>query len=282
MIQLFASDIWENNRKSSKGNQLKWRHGDYWYKADYMGYEGLAECVVSSLLEKSSLDSSEYVCYEPETIEYKNTQMKGCRSKNFLKDGEQLVTLERLFFLKYGTSLYESIFRINNEQERLVFLTNQISQLTGLRGFGEYLCKLFTIDAFFLNEDRHMHNIAVIMKEDGSYRLCPAFDNGASLLSDTNLDYPLTEDLFSLMTDVHSKSISADFEKQLEAAEKLHGEQIHFSFTNHDIQALCNRMKKETEYDTTIIDRVGEILLQQRRKYAYLFQIPFAAPSEGL
>lgn len=271
MIQLLVSELWENNRKSSKGNQLKWRHGDYWYKADYMGYEGLSECAVSSLLEKSSLDISEYVCYEPETIIYKNQHLGGCRSKNFLKDDEQLITLERLFFLKYGTSLYESIFRIDGEKARLVFLTNQISQLTGLCGFGEYLCKLFTIDAFFLNEDRHMHNIAVILKNDGSYRLCPVFDNGASLLSDINLDYPLTEDLFSLLDEVKSKSISTDFEKQLDVAEEMYGDQIHFTFTSHDIQTLCDRMKSETEYDTDVIDRVGEILLQQRRKYAYLF-----------
>ena len=67
MIQLSASELWENDRRSSKGDQLKWRHGDNWYKADYLGYEGLAECVVSSLLAMSSLDRSGYVCYEPET-----------------------------------------------------------------------------------------------------------------------------------------------------------------------------------------------------------------------
>ena len=82
MIQLLVSELWKNNRKSSKGNQLKWRHGDYWYKADYMGYEGLSECVVSSLLEGSSLDISEYVCYEPETIIYRDQHLNGCRSKN--------------------------------------------------------------------------------------------------------------------------------------------------------------------------------------------------------
>ena len=32
---------------SSKGNQLKWFDGDSWYKADYAGYEGLAEYVCS-------------------------------------------------------------------------------------------------------------------------------------------------------------------------------------------------------------------------------------------
>ena len=40
---------------TSKGDQLKWKIDDRWYKADYMGYEGLVEYVVSRLLEKSSL-----------------------------------------------------------------------------------------------------------------------------------------------------------------------------------------------------------------------------------
>ena len=58
MIKLFDEDIKDNNRKSSKGNQLKWKRDGIWYKADYTGYEGLAECVVSYLLSKSSLNES--------------------------------------------------------------------------------------------------------------------------------------------------------------------------------------------------------------------------------
>ena len=63
--------------------------------------------------------------------------------------------------------------------------------MTGLKNFGVYLNKLFTIDAFFLNEDRHTHNIAVLMNEKGEFAYCPIFDNGAGLLSDTLMDYPL-------------------------------------------------------------------------------------------
>ena len=33
MIELFERDIIEDNRRSSKGNQLKWSSGIYWYKA---------------------------------------------------------------------------------------------------------------------------------------------------------------------------------------------------------------------------------------------------------
>lgn len=47
MVQLFEQDIKTNDRQSSKGNQLKWCRNNVWYKADYMGYEGLVEYVVS-------------------------------------------------------------------------------------------------------------------------------------------------------------------------------------------------------------------------------------------
>ena len=47
MIELFEKDIKTTDRKSSKGNQLKFERDGVWYKADNLGYEGLAECVVS-------------------------------------------------------------------------------------------------------------------------------------------------------------------------------------------------------------------------------------------
>ena len=37
---------------TSKGDQPKWEAGGVWYKADHMGYEALAEVVISHLLEK--------------------------------------------------------------------------------------------------------------------------------------------------------------------------------------------------------------------------------------
>ena len=40
---------------TSKGDQLKWKIGNIWYKSDYMGYEGLSETLVSHLLQKSTL-----------------------------------------------------------------------------------------------------------------------------------------------------------------------------------------------------------------------------------
>ena len=44
---------------TSKGDQPKWQCDGNWFKADYMGYEGLAEVVVSELLEFSNVKSLE-------------------------------------------------------------------------------------------------------------------------------------------------------------------------------------------------------------------------------
>ena len=63
MIELFDGDRREEHRQSSKGNQLKWLKDDIWYKADYTGYEGLAEYVISGLLRFSDLKPEEYVHY---------------------------------------------------------------------------------------------------------------------------------------------------------------------------------------------------------------------------
>ena len=50
MIELFEQNTRTLARQSSKGNQLKWENDGIWYKADYTGYEGLAEYMVSQLL----------------------------------------------------------------------------------------------------------------------------------------------------------------------------------------------------------------------------------------
>ncbi|MBE7064328.1 MAG: hypothetical protein E7384_00715 [Ruminococcaceae bacterium] len=269
MIELFEQDLRQNDRQSSKGNQLKWENNGYWYKADYTGYEGLSEYVISNLLKKSTLSEDEYALYEIETIKYKSSVYTGVKSKNFLEDNWQIITLERLFKNFFGDSLYTSIYKISDPEERLKFLIEQVERMTGLENFGIYVSKLFTIDALFLNEDRHTHNIAVLMNEEGKFAYCPIFDNGAALLSDTTLDYPITEDVFELIRTVHSKTISRDFDEQLDIAEAKYGEHISFNFTKNDVRNLLDRV---SEYSPDIKKRVEKILFRQMDKYIYLFK----------
>ncbi len=269
MVQLFEQDVTTSDRQSSKGNQLKWMNNENWYKADYAGYEGLAEYVVSKLLELSTLDKSEYVLYETEEIQYNYQHFMGCKSRNFLPDGWQMITLERLFQSMSGQSLNRAIYTIRDYKSRLQFLVQQTERLTGLKDFGKYMCKLLTIDALFLNEDRHTHNIAVLMDESKKFHLCPLFDQGAALLSDTTMDYPLTMDCVQLMKQVKSKTFCTSFDEQLDIAEVLYGNQIKFHFTGKDVEEL---LEKEKYYPDAVKKRVLEVVLEQKRIYQYLFE----------
>ena len=215
MIELFEKDIKTADRKSSKGNQLKFERDGIWYKADNLGYEGLAECVVSALLPGSSLNADEYTVYDYETIEYNKIQYKGCKSHDFTK-GWKLITLERLFLQTYGISLNKMIFSTEDHEERLRILVEQTERVTGIKNFGPYMNKLLAVDALFLNEDRHTHNIAVLMGDNDQFKLCPVFDNGGALLSDTSMDYPLGRDVYELMENARPKTFSDSFEASVE------------------------------------------------------------------
>ena len=48
--------------------------------------------------------------------------------------------------------------------------------------------------------------------EKGEFAYCPIFDNGAGLLADTKMDYPLTEDVYDLIKQVKAKTICGDFD----------------------------------------------------------------------
>lgn len=268
MVELFEQDERQNNRQSSKGNQLKWNNNGIWYKADYTGYEGLAEYMISHLLLKSSLRQDEFVLYEPEQIRYKDAVYSGVKSNDFLEKDWQLITLERLFMTFFGQSLYQSIFKISDPEKRLIFLVEQVERVTNLSDFGVYMNKLFTMDAFFLNEDRHTNNIAILMNKDGRFSYSPIFDNGAGLLADTSLDYPLGKDVYLQIKEVRAKTISADFDEQLDLSEKLYGNHLKFHFHAKDVSDLLDGISIYSQEEK---DRVRDILLSQMKKYAYLF-----------
>lgn len=268
MVELFEDNVKLFNRHSSKGNQLKWEKDGVWYKADYTGYEGLAEYMISQLLKKSTLKKDEFVIYEPEQIKYKRKIFNGAKSDNFLNDDWQLVTLQRLYKTRYNRSFIEDVWHIPETTDRLKFVVEQVEQITKLENFGIYMCKFLTIDAFFLNEDRHMHNIAVLMNGEGKNRLCPFFDQGAGLLSDTALDYPLGDDAVAMMGEVNAKTICSGFEEALEAAEQLYGYNLKFSFTKKDVEELINNVGIYSDEEKA---RVKTIIFQQMRRYEYLF-----------
>ena len=267
MINLNIEDKREQGRKSSKGNQLKFERDGIWYKADYLGYEGLAEYVVSKLLSFSDLKPNEYVDYDLEQIRYNENIFNGCKSHDFT-DGWNLITLERLFKSTFGYGLNKMIYTTPDHHDRLRMMTEKVEQITGLNDFGVYMCKMLAVDALFLNEDRHTHNIAVMTNDRGEYRYAPLFDHGAGLLADTGMDYPLTVDTQKLIDRVRSKTICEDFTEQLDIAEDLFGYQIHFTFGYSDVK---NIVDQADIYDEETRARVIEVVMEMRRRYSYMF-----------
>lgn len=97
-----------------------------------MGYEGLAEALVSSLLEKSSL-AYPFVSYQPVQIEYKGQVIQGCASRDFLEEGEILIPLEKLYRRYTGDSLAVKLAEFSEVTERIQYLTDEVEKITKLK-----------------------------------------------------------------------------------------------------------------------------------------------------
>jgi hypothetical protein len=255
------------NNHTSKGNQPKWLIKNKWYKADHMGYEGLSEYIVSNLLKKSNI--SDFVDYELIKIKYDGKESMGCVSDNFRQSNEMLIPIEKLHRQYYGFGLADALAKIVSVKEKIKYTVRFIEETTNIENVGEYITVMLTVDAFFLNEDRHTNNIAVIRNEDTKkFRLAPIFDNGLSLLSDLN-DYCIGDDLYDNIKKVKAKPFDNNFDEQLDIAEELYGSLVKFEFTRSDIYSIIDRLRGI--YDEKIIKRAEKVLLEQMRKYAVYF-----------
>ena len=58
--------------------------------------------MISHLLKKSTLAEDEFVCYDLEKIKYGTVIYNGVKSRNFLREDWQIITLERLFKNSFG------------------------------------------------------------------------------------------------------------------------------------------------------------------------------------
>lgn len=275
-VEISKENVRAGEEHTSKGNQLKWEVDGYWYKADAFGYESLAEAAVSHFLAYSNLDS--FVRYEPVIIRYKDRQYRGCRSRNFKEEGEELIPLERLARNVTGFGLARELARIAEVKQRILHTVELVENVTGIDNFGEYLTKMLEIDAFFLNEDRHMNNIALLYNvKQKSYRLCPFYDMGLSLFSDTKEAYPIEWKFEECRKQITAKPFSRDFDEQLDAANELYGDFLRFHFSVGKLDALFEEWEEKwhfTEesggYTQEEVERVKETLRYQMGKYLYM------------
>lgn len=261
---------------SSKGNQEKWYDADTdrWYKLDQFGYEALSECAVSAMLEYSNIETDtpfSFVRYDMEYINAHGRRRTGCSSPNFLTEGQSIVTLSHLLNRVLDAPLKEKLGRLSSDKKRIQYLAEQTAEYTGLEHFPEYLTLIFEVDSLFLNDDRHLNNIAVI-EENGKYSYCPIFDNGAALLSNTQLSQM---DIMpkALISALKARPFNTTFTRQMKSAEDLFGRQLRTpQFSRVQISQIIEPMLEYyAERDRGIIaDRVAECVISRQRIFSEL------------
>ena len=267
ILQLKNYTMLDTKATSSKGNQPKWLVNGVWSKGDYMGYEGLSECIVSKLLHSSNVEN--FVDYGPLRMYYMDTRYNGCFSKNFKDPDDTLITLERLGKQYLGHSFADELNKYTDLKEKIKYTVEFIERYTNLKNVGAYITQMLELDCFFLNEDRHTNNIAFIYSDKtGKYSYCPYFDFGLALLADTTVDYKLDKDVYRLMAKAEAKPFCTDFDEQVAVAEGLYGQQVKFSFTKGDVETALEPLTEY--YDPEIIKRVRIIIFDRmntRRQY---------------
>ena len=253
---------------SSKGNQEKWydKETDRWYKLDQFGYEALSETLISRLLEKSNIEQGSpftFVRYEMEKICAHGRERTGCSSRNF-SEGYSIITVNHLLDRHLGSSLKDKLESLTSDKKRIEYLVEKTKEVTGLECFPQYLTLLFEIDAMFLNDDRHLNNIAVLEK-NGKYDYCPIFDNGAGLLSDIQMS-PMDIEPKGLIRSLTARPFGTTFNRQKNTAESIYGKQFVMpKLTKKEIlEELEPLLEYYPERDRGLItDRVIESILKK-------------------
>lgn len=162
---------------SSDGAQKKFYFDGYWYKIDKYGGEGIAEELASILMTCSSLEKDEYVIYETCLI----NGIPGCKSKNFCKENEEIISFNHAHELILGYSFGKAILG-KTLSAKIKYAMDFFEQYFSI-DITDYLAKTFAIDMLICNEDRNFGNLAIIYNNDSNvYRTAPIFDCGNSLL----------------------------------------------------------------------------------------------------
>lgn len=160
--------------------------------------------------------------------------------------------------------VYDEIKKINIPKEKIKFVVESVEKAAKLNNFGQYLTMLLEVDAFFLNEDRHLNNISFIY-ENGKYTPAPLYDFGASLFSDIYVDYPLEKTYDDCIKEIYAKPFTEDFDDQCDFSEQLYGTQFEYNFSMKEVNEILTSVQQY--YDTKIILRMHDTLAAQLHKY---------------
>ena len=230
----------------------------------------MAETVISTLLEQSNITTDTpftFVRYHMERLRVHGRERTGCSSKNFLQPDQALITINRLLSSYLGKPLREKLVHLPSDKKRIAYLAEATAELTGLELFPQYLTLLFEVDALFCNDDRHLNNIAVI-EQNGKFDYCPIFDNGAGLLSNTQLSQM---DILppALISALQARPFNTTFTRQMNTARSLYGMQLVMpKLTTSDIREVLGPvLNYYPQRDRGIMtDRVETCILIRQRK----------------
>ena len=164
-------------------------------------------------------------------------------------------------------SLRDLLSRQSSDRKRIAYLADATAELTGLELFPQYLTLLFEVDALFLNDDRHLNNIAVL-ECGGKYDYCPIFDNGAGLLSNTRIA-PMDIEPKALIAAQRARPFNISFNRQAGAVRALYGKQLYMpKLSREDIFArLEPLLQYYPQRDRGLItDRVCTTFLQRQKQ----------------
>ena len=253
---------------SSAGMQQKYFDDEtgFWYKEDYLGTEGLSEYAATLLLKDCGIPHAEYEVCE---FYLGKRKVTGCRSKDFLKEGEILKTTFSLFKEFRGIDIAAKIAGCS-VIDKVKFFVDGIVDITGIENFGNYMSDILQFDAITKNDDRHFRNICVITNDGVHFKPAPIFDNGGAFLADkyTYGDCYSGNELYRTLNMVQAKPFSTDFDEQLEACEKIYG-----------ASSLKLARIKESDflpvrklYSEADIARVYAIIKEAERKYSFAFR----------
>ena len=179
-----------------------------------------------------------FVPYQMERLKAHRRLRTGCSCLNFRREGQVILTLADLFQKGIGPRWPDQIARQPNLAEKVHWIAEQTTQLTGLSRFGQYLTLLFEADMLFSNEDRHLNNIAVLRRGE-EFGYCPLFDFGAGLLSNTR-GYPLDIEPRAHLRLLRALPLETTFGRQVQAARAIYDPQLEWNFTVKDIATVLS------------------------------------------
>ena len=257
---------------TSRGNQEKWfdTEKNLWYKADGGCFEALAEAVSSEVLRNftnaARLPGISVANYWVDTAEVHGLKRVVSVSENFKREDESLITANTILKNSLGTGYLEEFNRRTSLKERIRLFVDAMGEATRMQNMGAYLTTLFEVDALFLNQDRHLNNIALIRDKFG-YKPCPIFDCGDSFLLDFALYSPEIESR-AYLTKAQCLPFKSHFTQTVHTAQTLYGKQLAVNIDKTGIDTILDKYLcyYPKQFHSLLKERIETVLMEQQKK----------------